>query len=114
MAKLPEESEQQKFTADDIRPGGNRSGFAAQQLYSYVERLERLEEERSGTVEDMKEARAEAKGVGFDTKILGQVIRRRKMDAGTRQEADAVLELYEEAVRQEEKAAYDESMKGAE
>lgn len=99
MAKLPDETP--AFEAVDLRKGSNRAGFAAQQLYSYVERLERLDEERQALVEDMKEVRSEAKGVGFDTKILGIVLRRRKMDAADRQEHDSMLELYEEAVRQE-------------
>lgn len=98
------------FSADDMRPGGNRTGFAAQQLYSYVERLERLDEERAGLVGDMKEVRAEAKGVGFDTKILSQVLRRRKMDTADRMTADSMLELYEEAVRAEEKRQTTESL----
>lgn len=87
------------YTAGDMRPGSNAAGA----LYSFVERLERLDEERAALVSDMKEVREEAKGTGFDTKIINQVIRRRKMDAGDRQNADATLELYEEAVRQAEK-----------
>lgn len=93
------------FASGDLRPGSNAAG----QLYSYVERLERLEEERKALVEDAKEVRAEAKGIGFDTKIIGQVIRRRKLDPGERVEGDSMLELYEEAVRQAEKAATQKS-----
>lgn len=99
MAKPGKTDETPHFEAGDIRPGSNAAGA----LYSFVERLERLDEERAATVEDMKEVREEAKGVGFNTKIIGQVIRRRKMDAADRQSADAELELYEEAVRQAEK-----------
>lgn len=75
-------------------------GFAKEQLYSFVERLERLDEERQGIVDDMKEVRAEAKGTGFDTKILTMVIRRRKMDAADRMEVDSILDLYECAVQE--------------
>lgn len=98
MAKLKDATP--SYTAGDLHPGGN----AAAQLLRFVERLERLDEERRGLVEDAKEVRGEAKGMGFDTKILGQVIRRRAMDPGDRQEADSMLETYEEAVRAAEKA----------
>jgi uncharacterized protein (UPF0335 family) len=77
-----------------------QSGFAKDQLYSFVERLERLDEERQGLVDDMKEVRAEAKGVGFDPKIITMVLRRRKMDAADRMEQDDILDLYERAVRE--------------
>ena len=80
-----------------------RDSNSAAMLYSYVERLERLDEERQALADDMKEIRGEAKGVGFDTKILGMVIRRRKMDASARLEQDSILELYVEAVRQQAK-----------
>lgn len=99
MAKPGKTDETPHFESGDIRPGSNAAGA----LYSFVERLERLDEERVAKVEDMKEVRSEAKGVGFDTKIIGIVIRRRKMDTAVRQETDAILELYEEAVRQAEK-----------
>ena len=98
MPKL-KEKEAPVLTAGDMRPGSNAAGA----LYSFVERLERLDEERQSAVDDMKEVRAEAKGEGFDTKILGQVLRRRKMDSAERMENDSMLELYEEAVRQEDK-----------
>lgn len=98
MAKLKDATP--SYTAGDLRPGGN----AAAQLFSFVERLERLDEERRGLVEDAKEVRAEAKGMGYDTKVLGQVIRRRSMDPSMRQKADSMLELYEETVRAAEKA----------
>lgn len=98
MAKLNTENEQAK-TAGDLRQHNSRA-----MLLSYVERLERLEEERQGIVDDAKEVRAEAKGVGFDTKILGQVLRRRKMDTATRVEADSLLDMYEQAIREAEKA----------
>lgn len=75
-------------------------GFAKEHLYSFVERLERLDEERQGIVDDMKEVRSEAKGTGFDTKIIGVLIRRRKMDPASRMEADTILDLYERAVQE--------------
>lgn len=68
---------------------------AQDQIRAIVERIERLEDEKSTIAEDIKEVYAEAKGVGLDTKILRLLIRRRKMDRAERDEQDALLELYE-------------------
>ncbi len=73
-------------------------GIAADRLKSFVERIERLEEEKRGLQEDIKEVYSEAKGTGFDTKIIRQIIRLRKMDKADRQEQEAILELYKEAL----------------
>jgi uncharacterized protein (UPF0335 family) len=71
-----------------------KSGFAAGQLKSLVERIERLEEEKAALGADIREVYAEAKGNGFDTKIIRQVIRMRRLDKADRQEQEAVLDLY--------------------
>ena len=71
-----------------------KSGFAAGQLKSLVERVERLEEEKAALAADIREIYAEAKGLGFDTKIMRQVIRIRRLDKADRQEQEAVLDLY--------------------
>jgi uncharacterized protein (UPF0335 family) len=71
-----------------------KSGFAAGQLKSLVERIEKLEEEKTALTADIREVYAEAKGVGFDTKIMRQVVRMRKMETADRQEAEAILDLY--------------------
>lgn len=71
-----------------------KSGFAAGQLRSLVERIERLEEEKAALTSDIREVYAEAKGQGFDTKIIRQVVRMRKLDKADRQEQEAVLDLY--------------------
>ena len=97
MPKLKTESTMLK-TSGDLKDSN-----AAAQLYSFVERLERLDEEKQGLTADMKEVREEAKGMGYDTKIIGIVMRRRKMDAGTRQETDSMVDLYEEVCRQQAK-----------
>jgi uncharacterized protein (UPF0335 family) len=68
--------------------------IARDQLRSIVERIERLEEERQALADDIKEVYAEAKANGFDTKILRQVVRIRKQDTAERQEAEALLDLY--------------------
>jgi uncharacterized protein (UPF0335 family) len=74
------------------------AGFAADQLKSFVERIERLEEEKQTIQDDIKDVYAEAKGTGFDIKILRQVIRIRKQDKSEREEQEAVLDLYLQAL----------------
>lgn len=67
---------------------------AAERLRSIIERIERLEEEKAAIMGDVKEVYAEAKGEGYDTKTLRQVVRLRKMDRAQRQEQEALLDLY--------------------
>jgi uncharacterized protein (UPF0335 family) len=67
---------------------------ASRQLKSFVERIERLEEEKKGIADDIRDVFAEAKGQGFDTKVMRQVIRLRKKDSAERQEEEALLDLY--------------------
>lgn len=69
-------------------------GVAADQLRTIIERIERLEEEKAGIASDIKDVYAEAKGNGFDTKVLKQVIKLRKMAADERQEQESILDLY--------------------
>ena len=71
-----------------------KSGFAAGQLKSLIERIERLEEEKAALAADIREIYSEAKGQGFDTKIMRQVVRMRKLETADRQEMEAILELY--------------------
>jgi len=71
-----------------------KSGFAAGQLKSLIERVERLEEEKAALTADIREVYAEAKGNGFDTKIMRQVVRIRRLDRAERQEQEAILDLY--------------------
>lgn len=73
----------------------DETGTAAGQLRSYVERIEKLEEEKKTLSEDIKGVYAEAKGNGFDTKALKQVIRLRAMDPDVRKELESIVELYE-------------------
>jgi uncharacterized protein (UPF0335 family) len=73
-------------------------GVAAGQLKSFVERIERLEEEKKGIADDIRDVFAEAKGQGFDTKVMRQVIRLRKKDTAERQEEEALLDLYMHAL----------------
>jgi uncharacterized protein (UPF0335 family) len=67
-------------------------------LKSLVERIERLEEDKAAVASDLKEVYAEAKGEGFDTKIIRKVIRLRKMDTAKAQEEAALIDLYVEAI----------------
>lgn len=69
-------------------------GVAAERLRSFLERVERLEEEKAVIAGDIKEVYAEAKGEGYETKVLRQIIRLRKMDRSERQEQEALLALY--------------------
>lgn len=73
-------------------------GVAGDRLRSFVERIEKLEEEKAALAEDVKEVYAEAKGVGFDTKIMRQVIRLRKMEPHDREEMEHLLDLYRRAL----------------
>ncbi len=72
----------------------NKTAFAKEQLKSFIDRIERLEEERTALSSDIKEVFSEAKGTGFDTKIMRQVIRMRKLDKAEFQEQEAMLDLY--------------------
>lgn len=73
-------------------------GVAGQRLKSFIERVERLEEEKAALMEDIKEVFAEAKGVGFDTKTMRRLIKLRKMDAQKRTEDQELLSLYADAI----------------
>lgn len=80
------------------KPGG----VAGDQLRAFVERIENIEEEIKSLTEDKKEIFAEAKGEGFDVKILKEVIRIRKQDQDQRQEHESLLEVYLHALEDAE------------
>lgn len=80
--------------SDDMPIGGN----AGARLKSFVERVVRLEEEKKALAEDIKDIYSEAKGVGFDTKILRKVVKRSQMDREKVQEEDSLIEMYENAL----------------
>ena len=67
---------------------------AQDQLRAFIERIERMEEEKRAIADDIKEIYAEAKGNGFDTKVLRTIIRIRKQDHAERMEQEALLDLY--------------------
>jgi uncharacterized protein (UPF0335 family) len=74
-------------------------GIAGDRLRSFVERIERIEEDLKAMNDDKKDVFAEAKGEGFDVKILKEVIRLRKQDQEERDERDALLDVYLRAVQ---------------
>lgn len=76
----------------------SEGNVAADQLRLIIERIERLEEEKKGIADDIKDVYAEAKAVGYDTKIVRQVVRLRKMEPHDRQEMEALLETYKAAL----------------
>lgn len=74
---------------------------AAGQLRAFIERVERLEEEKQTIADDIKEVFAEAKGTGFDVKAMREIIRLRKKDQAERQEEESILDLYKAALGME-------------
>ena len=72
--------------------------FAKDQLKAIVERIERLEEEKKSSSDDIREVYAEAKGNGYDVKALRTIVRLRKQDVDERKEEEAVLETYMHAL----------------
>jgi uncharacterized protein (UPF0335 family) len=83
-------------------PGHNSgdvmTGTAQTQHRTIIERVERLEEDKAGVMADLKEVYAEAKGNGFDTKIIRKVVRMRKQDKAKLSEEEALIELYVGAI----------------
>lgn len=73
-------------------------GITAEQLRSYIERVERLEAEKADLAADIREVFAEAKGTGFDVAVMRQVLKLRKMDANDRAEQESLLDLYQRAL----------------
>lgn len=76
----------------------NSGGIAGDQLRSLIERIERLEEERQATAEDVREVYAEARAAGFDIKVMRQLVRLRLLDSAEREEQEALLDIYRHAV----------------
>ena len=79
---------------DKTKGGGVESG----QLRAFIERIERLEEEKRTIADDIKDVYAEAKSTGFDSKTMRAIIRLRKMEKHHRDEADALMETYRKAL----------------
>ena len=73
-------------------------GVASDRLKSFVERIERLEEEKQALAADIREVYSEAKGAGFDVRVMRQLIRLRKMDDDDRNQMEEILSVYERAL----------------
>lgn len=73
-------------------------GAAGKRLKSFIERIERLEEEKAGLATDIKDIYAEAKSTGFDVKAIRTIVKLRKMEDEKRAEAEAILETYKAAI----------------
>jgi uncharacterized protein (UPF0335 family) len=73
-------------------------GVPSERLKSFVERIERLEEEKQALAGDIREVYSEAKGTGFDVKVLRQIIRLRKMDSSDRSEMEELIDVYKRAL----------------
>ncbi len=82
--------------------------IAQDQIKAFIERIERLEEEKAALAGDIKEVYAEAKGNGFDTKVLRKIVSIRQQDHGERMEQEALLELYLTALGMASAPAEDE------
>jgi len=76
----------------------SEGNVAAEQLRLFIERIERLEEEKKGIADDVKDVYAEAKSTGYDTKTMRKIVALRRMESHVRQEADALLETYRTAL----------------
>jgi uncharacterized protein (UPF0335 family) len=76
----------------------SEGNVAADQLRLFIERIERLEEEKKGVADDIKDVYSEAKANGYDTKTMRKVVSLRKMEKHARDEADALLETYRNAL----------------
>ncbi len=72
----------------------SEGNVAADQLRLFIERIERLEEEKKGIGDDIKDVYLEAKATGYDGKIMRQIVRLRKMQPHDRQEMEAILQTY--------------------
>ncbi len=84
--------------ADDSSSIDVLNTTAQTQLKSIIERIERLEEDKAAVMNDLKEVFAEAKGNGFDVKVLRKVVRLRKQDKAKRLEEEALIDLYLSAI----------------
>ncbi len=73
-------------------------GVAVDRLRTIVERIERLEEEKAALAADIREVYSEAKGAGFDVKVLRQIVRLRKVDQSDRQQMEHLLDVYKSAL----------------
>jgi|SRR6185312_1979700 uncharacterized protein (UPF0335 family) len=97
-ARFKETSMPASAAAEKLEAEKANTTFARDQLKAVIERIERLEEEKKATSDDIRDVYAEAKGNGFDVKALRTIVRLRKLDTDERREQEAVLETYMHAL----------------
>lgn len=85
-------------TTDNYDPAVDGTGVSADRLRSFVERIERLEEERRTIAADIKEVKSEAKATGFDTRVITFLIRERRKDADDVKEFNTIVDTYKRAL----------------
>ncbi len=73
-------------------------GVTGEQLRSFIERIEKLEQEKAALMETIRDVYSEAKGSGYDTKVMRQIVRLRKMEDQARREQEELLDLYKNAI----------------
>jgi len=76
-------------------------GIAAEALQQYIDRIEKLEEEKKALAEDIKQVYAEAKSTGFDTKVIRKIVALRRVEDHERKEMEELLDLYKRAIGME-------------
>ena len=84
--------------AESVTDKESVTGVSGERLQAYLQRIERLEEERKGMADDIKEIYAEAKATGFDVKTMRTLVKLRKMDTEKRREQEELLALYQAAI----------------
>lgn len=92
---MPKDAAVRKEQDDEVK---DVAGVAGQRLKSLIERIERLEEEKKGLADDVKDVYAEAKGVGFDAPTIRRIVKLRKMEPEKVREQDELLDLYKSAI----------------
>ena len=92
---MPKDAAVRKEEENEVKEVG---GVAGQRLKSLIERIERLEEEKKGLADDVKDVYAEAKGVGFDAPTIRRIVKLRKMEPDKIREQDELLDLYKSAI----------------
>lgn len=95
IANFPQNSDEAPAPKEEVRDVG---GVAGQRLKAFIDRIERLEEEKKALAEDIKEVYGEAKGVGFDAKTIRKIVSLRKMEPEKRNEEEELLDLYKTAI----------------
>lgn len=97
--KIKEAAKNAEMENSHVEPEESEIGSeSAEQLQRFIERIERIEEEKAGLSADVKDIYTDAKGSGFDPKVMRQIIRMRKMDQRDIDEEEALLHLYKQAL----------------